>query len=30
MKENKRKNMASGPEGEDDVQVQDEAAPLAV
>ena len=30
MKENKRKNMASGTEGEDDVQVQDEAAPLAV
>ena len=30
MKENKGKNVASGTKGAEDVQVQDEAAPLAV
>ena len=30
MKENKGKNVASGIEGEEDVQVQNEATPLAV
>ena len=30
MKESKGKNVASGTKGEKDVQVQDEAAPLAV
>ena len=30
MKENKGKNVASGTKGDEDVQVQDEAAPLAV
>ena len=30
MKENKGKNVASGTKGEKDVQVQNEAAPLAV
>ena len=30
MKENKGKSVASGIEGEEDVQVQDEAAPLVV
>ena len=30
MKENKGKNEGSGTKGEEDVHVQDEAAPLAV
>ena len=29
MKENKGKSVTSGTKGEEDVQVQDEAAPLA-
>ena len=30
MKENKGKNVASGTEGEEDIQVQDKAAPLVI